>query len=75
MLRPDRAQRQGLEEIVTNLHARLTGARNNGWLGEVDGLQTTIDAAGQKLAAMRRTSIGIVALGMPAVPTSTHDHD
>ena len=75
MLRPDPAQLLRLEEIVTNLHARLAEARSNGWLGEVDGLQTTIHAADDKLATMRRTASGTVALGMPAVPTSTHQHD
>jgi hypothetical protein len=66
---------QRLEEIVTNLHARLAEARSHGWLGEVDGLQATIDAAGQKLASMRATSSGTVALGMPALPMPANDHD
>jgi hypothetical protein len=45
-----------LHEILDNLHARLAEARDQGWLGEAEGLQTTIAGAEQKLAAMQRSA-------------------
>jgi hypothetical protein len=65
MLRPDPAQHQRLEEIITNLGERLAEAHERGWLGEVEGLQTSLAAAEQKLAQMRRTTIN---LGLPTIP-------
>lgn len=63
MLRPDPAQLHRLEEIITNLNARLAEARTQGWLGEVDGLETSIAGAERKLATMHRlrptTDLGI----------------
>ncbi|MHB2021096.1 MAG: tyrosine-type recombinase/integrase, partial [Candidatus Xenobia bacterium] len=53
MLRPDPHQMPRLTEIRDNLHARLAESRQQGWLGEVDGLEASIAAAEQKLAAMR----------------------
>jgi integrase len=75
MLRPDPAQQHRLLEIITNLNARLTEARSNGWLGEVDGLQTTITAADHKLATMRRATRDpsrAVNLGIPTVAATEH---
>ena len=40
-------------------------AHERGWLGEVDGLNTSLTAAEQKLAQMRRTATN---LGLPAFP-------
>jgi hypothetical protein len=54
LLRPDPAQMHRLQEILENLHARLDEARDQGWLGEVEGLQITIASAEEKLAAMQR---------------------
>jgi hypothetical protein len=62
MLRPDPTQQQRLEEIIASLGERLAEADKRGWLGEVEGLQTSLAAAEQKLAQMRRTAI---ALGSP----------
>ncbi|WP_239135558.1 hypothetical protein, partial [Actinoplanes derwentensis] len=65
---PDPASRHRIEEIRDNLHARITEARHEGWLGEVDGLQISLAGARQKLdqldqlAAQRDT----VNLGMPS---------
>jgi len=59
VLRPDPAQAGRLAEIVDNLTARLTEANQQGWLGEVEGLDASLAAANQKLAAMER----IAALG------------
>jgi hypothetical protein len=61
-----------LEEIRASLASRLTEAREQGWLGEVAAIETTMAAAAEKLEAMRdlstrRTSIH---LGMPDVRPS-----
>lgn len=68
MLRPDPAQQGRLEEIIANLGERLTEAREHGWLGDVDGLTTSLVAAEQKYAQMRRTATN---LGLPAMPART----
>lgn len=65
MLRPDPSQQTRLEEIISNLGERLTEAHEHGWLGEVDGLKTSLAAAQQKLAQMRRTATN---LGLPSFP-------
>jgi hypothetical protein len=58
-----------LEEIRANLGDRLHEAREQGWLGEVAAIETTLAAAVQKLDAMRAlTARGtIVHLGMPDI--------
>jgi hypothetical protein len=61
MLHPDPAQEPRLLAIVVNLNDRLREAHEHGWLGEVDGLKVSLDAAHQKLAQMRRP--------VPARPT------
>jgi integrase len=70
MLRPDPAARNRLTEIIKNLADRIAEARINGWLGEVDGLQVSLNAARSKLAALDRTARittpGTADLGMPA---------
>jgi integrase len=74
VLRPDPAQHHRLQEIITNLHDRLTEARQRGWHGEVDGLEATIAAAQQKLEHMRRiatTTTGSVNLGLPTTRPQT----
>ncbi|RFA06578.1 integrase [Subtercola boreus] len=68
MLRPDPSQQLRLEQIIANLRERLTEARDQGWLGEVEGLQTSLSAAEQKLTQMRRTATN---LGLPAFPART----
>jgi hypothetical protein len=69
LLRVDPAQRPRLEEIHANLLDRLQEAREQGWLGEVAAIETTLAAAGQKLQAMREiaTRGSTVSLGMPNV--------
>ena len=52
LLRPDPAQRARLVEIRDNLHARIAEARQQGWLGEVDGLQISLTGAREKLAQL-----------------------
>ncbi|MFF4591468.1 hypothetical protein [Amycolatopsis sp. NPDC001319] len=75
MLHVDPRQRGRLVEIVSNLRDRITGARLNGWLGEVEGLATSLSAATTKLADLDRAleragNGGPVTIGMPALRTS-----
>ena len=67
LLRPDPAERNRLVELRDNLLARIAEARHHAWLGEVEGLQISLDGARQKLAhleqiANQRRNIPI---GMP----------
>lgn len=76
MLRPDPAARGRLTEIIKNLADRISEARINGWLGEVEGLQISLRAARAKLAAIDRAasnSAGPTDLGMPPVPPSRQE--
>src|SRR6266536_972252 len=72
LLRVDPAQRRRLEEIHANLLERLQEAREQGWLGEVAAIQTTLAAAGQKLQPMceAATRGNTVSLGMPNIRQS-----
>jgi site-specific recombinase XerD len=56
LLRVDPAQLPRLEEIRANLVDRLQEAKDQGWLGEVAAIETTLAAANQKLAAMRSSA-------------------
>jgi integrase len=67
MLRVDPHQRHRLAEIITNLGERVREARLNGWLGEVEGLQISLRAAGDKLAALDRQTSGPTLLGTPTI--------
>jgi hypothetical protein len=66
-LRPDPAQRHRLEDILASLRARLAEAREQGWGGEIAGLEVSITAAGHKLQAMDQlaTRHQVTHLGMP----------
>lgn len=81
VLRVDPEQRHRLVEIIRNLNDRITEARLNGWLGEVEGLNASLNAATAKLVALDRstertrgnnssgpTSIGMPVLARPADP-------
>lgn len=73
MLRVDPAQRQRLVEIIANLRDRIAEADANGWRGEVQGLQTSLDAAARKLVALDRSltiskSTHRAELGIPHPP-------
>jgi hypothetical protein len=73
LLRVDPAQMPRLEEIRANLSDRLQEAKDQGWLGEVAAIETTMGAAAQKLKAMRdlTTKPASIHLGMPDVrPTA-----
>jgi integrase len=69
-LRVDPRQRPRLIEIIANLASRIDEARINGWLGEVHGLTTSLEAAKRKLAnvdrAARTTPAGPINLGIPS---------
>ncbi|HYZ57904.1 MAG TPA: tyrosine-type recombinase/integrase [Streptosporangiaceae bacterium] len=72
MLRVSPQQRPRLTEIIHNLHERITEARMNGWLGEVQGLQVSLEAAKRKLASLDRSiersrRTGPTDLGMPTI--------
>ena len=73
LLRVDPAQMPRLEEIHASLGDRLQEAAEQGWLGEVAAIETTLAAAVQKLAAMRRLTARnpTVHLGIPDVRSAT----
>ena len=54
LLRVDPAQRPRLEEIHANLLDRLQEAREQGWLGEVAAIETTLAAAGAETGSHAR---------------------
>jgi hypothetical protein len=70
MLRVDPNQRNRLIEIVRNLTDRIDEARANGWFGEVQGLQISLEAARAKLVSLDRASRSrgsITQLGIPMI--------
>lgn len=70
MLRVDPKQRNRLIEIIRNLTDRIDEARANGWLGEVQGLQISLDAARAKLVSLdraRRSGGSITQLEIPMI--------
>jgi hypothetical protein len=71
LLRPDSAQKDRLVAIRANLVERIAEARDRAWLGEVEGLEATLVAADQKLAAMDALAARkqIVRIGMPTIAT------
>jgi len=70
MLRVDPRQRPRLVAIIHSLGERITEARLNGWRGEVQGLQTSRNAAEAKLTALDRAANRptTVPLGLPMIP-------
>jgi hypothetical protein len=56
-----------LERIHANLVDRLAEAKEQGWLGEVTAIETTMAAAAQKLDAMRAARRATINLGMPSL--------
>jgi hypothetical protein len=73
LLRVDPAQMPRLEGIHANLVERLREAKEQGWLGEVAAIETTIAVAQQKLQGMRELedSSSVTHLGMQDVRLST----
>lgn len=72
LLLVDPAQMPRLQEIHANVVDRLQEARDQGWLGEVAAIETTMAAAAQKLEAMRERAAqpSTVHLGMPDIRSS-----
>ncbi|WP_410570713.1 tyrosine-type recombinase/integrase [Amycolatopsis sp. cmx-4-61] len=70
-LRLDPAARNRLVEIIANLRDRIQEAKANGWLGEVAGLDTSLNEASRKLVSLDRTRdrqpAGPVNLGIPII--------
>ncbi|MGW5449083.1 hypothetical protein [Streptomyces asiaticus] len=71
MLRIDPSQRKRLIEIIHSLTDRIKEAKLNGWLGEAEGLQVSLQAASKKLTAMdqtqTRSKTHITDLGIPQI--------
>jgi hypothetical protein len=67
MGRGNPAQMPRLEGIHANLVDRLREAKEQGWLGEVAAMETTLAAAAQELEAMHQHAARNVSvhLGMP----------
>ncbi len=68
LLRPDPDQRARLAEIRDNLIARITEAEQEGWLGEIEGLQVSLASAEEKLAQLDAAQVRqrqVIDLGMP----------
>jgi len=68
LLRPDPAQRTRLLQIRDNLLDRIAEAQQEGWLGEVDGLNVSLAAAHDKLAQLDARAPRPVQIGMPGAP-------
>jgi hypothetical protein len=72
-MRVDPRARPRLVGIIHDLGDRIKEARDHGWLGEVDGLQTSLAAATEKLTNLDRISTrsapGRNDFGMPRLPT------
>ena len=56
MLRVDPRARPRLAAIIADLRDRIDEARASGWLGELQGLQISLDATASNLAALDRAS-------------------
>ncbi|MFI7236059.1 hypothetical protein [Streptomyces cyaneofuscatus] len=71
MLRVDPGQRKRLIEIIHSLTDRFEEAKLNGWLGEAEGLQVSLQAASKKLIAMDQAhaqkAARITDLGLPQI--------
>lgn len=65
VLRPEPSQRPRLEELMEALHDRKIEAEQRGWLGELEGIEISLNAARDKLKQMTRQ----VSLGLPTVPS------
>jgi hypothetical protein len=49
-LRPDPTQRPRLEELIEALGDRKVEAEQRGWLGELEGIEISLNAAREKLS-------------------------
>ena len=69
MLRVEPEQRSRLVSIIRNLADRIREARTYGWLGEVEGLKVSLDAAARKLVGLDRQRHPVADLGIPTLRT------
>jgi hypothetical protein len=69
MLRPEPAQRNRLLELRDNIHDRITEAHEQGWLGDIEGLTVSLNAANDKLADLDKVTArkATIHLGMPSL--------
>jgi integrase len=67
VLRPDPTQRPRLEELIEALEDRKVEAEQRGWLGELEGIEISLNAAREKLNHMARQ----VSLGIPEFPRTS----
>jgi hypothetical protein len=77
MLRVSPRQRPRLIEIIRNLGERISEAKMNGWLGEVQGLEVSLEAAKRKLVSLDRSlernrNNGPIHLAVPVIGGSAH---
>lgn len=67
----DPGARRRLVEIIANLKDRIQEAKLNGWLGEIEGLGVSLEAASRKLVSLDRTRDrqpnSPVNLGIPVI--------
>jgi hypothetical protein len=55
-----------LDELEADLHTRRDRARQEGWLGEIEGIDLTVTFLVQKREQARRHRHTTVLLGLPA---------
>jgi hypothetical protein len=70
----DPSARPRLVAIIANLRERVQEAQINGWLGEVAGLQVSLNEAARKLTSLDRARArgpaGPIDLGVPVISDS-----
>ena len=75
LLQVDPREEWRLIEIVENLEERIVEANQNGWFGEVEGLEITLASGRDKLAQLHRREdidkTGPVSLGLPTIGPPT----
>ncbi|MGW8742018.1 tyrosine-type recombinase/integrase [Streptomyces sp. NPDC055794] len=68
LLRPDPAQRARLADIRDNLIAKIAEAEQEGWLGEIEGIQVSLAGAEEELTQLDAEQVRqrqVIDLGMP----------
>ncbi|MGD2424874.1 tyrosine-type recombinase/integrase [Mycolicibacterium llatzerense] len=65
-LRLDPKARNRLTEIIANLRDRIAEANSNGWTGEVEGLNVSLNAAAAKLTSLDRMNARAAETGKQA---------
>lgn len=57
-----------LDELEADLHTRRDRARQEGWLGEIEGIDLTLTFLGQKREQTQRHQHTTILLGLPTNP-------